>query len=233
MKKVLCLLLVLVMGLSLCACTDNSAEIMGELNGVSHTGWTYDLYASDVNQHCHMTFVFSENSVESYWINDEAPDKNSTQYGTYQIKGKEIIIKYDDGTTRSLAYSYQNQVLDLSDGSNSLTKSWTMDFETGTLTISHMPDNKIPDYAFGAPAPWYYYRYSIKTIKIEEGIESIGRLAFLACEEAVTVELPDSLRKIGEKAFANCRSLETIIIPAHVEYIDDQAFSGCDSLKIY
>lgn len=122
MKKLIALLMALVMCLSLCACgigTKNGKEaIKNELNGVYMTAWPYDHYASDVGQHCHMTYVFGNDYIHSYWVNDEAPDKNSKRSGTYQIKGKEIILQYDDGGAHSFAYSYQDGVLDLSDGSD-------------------------------------------------------------------------------------------------------------------
>lgn len=91
-----------------------------------------------------------------------------------------------------------------------LTKSWMID-ENGTLVISHMTNNEIPDYSFSVPAAWHPYRMQIKAIKLEEGITRIGELAFLSCEKAVSIELPASLCEIGDNAFSGCKALESIV----------------------
>ena len=107
---------------------------------------------------------------------------------------------------------------------------WIVD-SAGTLIISDMDMNKIPDYTYSNPAPWHPYRMLIKAIKIEAGITHIGELAFNSCENAETIEFPDTLEQIADKAFTFCTSLKSITIPDNVAYIGTQAFQGCTALE--
>lgn len=115
MKKVITIMLALVMVIStLTACgSSNAKEIAEELRGT----WGYDKYASAVDEHCHQIYKFDgDGTVESGWINDEAPSKNSYHIGTYKIEGKKIIIEYNDGKESStIEYSYNNGNLRLFD----------------------------------------------------------------------------------------------------------------------
>ena len=55
----------------------------------------------------------------------------------------------------------------------------------------------------------------INSITIEEGIEEIGRLAFMNCYYLEKIDLPSTLTSIGDKAFAYISSLKTVV--AHME----------------
>ena len=48
-----------------------------------------------------------------------------------------------------------------------------------------------------------------------------------------TVRIPEGVRTIGSHAFAGCENLERIIIPASVETIALDAFEGADYLVVY
>ena len=72
--------------------------------------------------------------------------------------------------------------------------------------------------------------YSVKTVKISDGIEDIGIGAF--CDLPLeSVSVPDSVTMIARYAFARCRFLKRITVPEGVESIADDAFEGCTSLK--
>ena len=101
-------------------------------------------------------------------------------------------------------------------------------------------------------APWWNYRYSIETIKVSEGITSIGidafsytnvktaslpdtleiidGGAFYACSRLSAVHFPDALTRIGSGCFYGDDSLQTITIPKNVTTIVSSAFSNCDNL---
>ena len=107
---------------------------------------------------------------------------------------------------------------------------WFVD-ENGVLFISEMKDNKIPEYTYSDPAPWYQYRMMINSIKIEEGITHIGSLAFNGCEKAENLELPSTLLQIADKGFTFCSALKSVTLPDSVNYVGLQAFQGCVALE--
>ena len=57
--------------------------------------------------------------------------------------------------------------------------------EDGTLTISGTGDMK--DYTFSSGAPWYTIRNEIKSVKIENGVTSIGCYAFFNCTNLISI----------------------------------------------
>ncbi len=73
------------------------------------------------------------------------------------------------------------------------------------------------------------YGETLTTIKIPEGVEEIGSLAFDTSSFS-SVVLPSTLKKIDAYAFSDT-SLTGITIPANVELINSFAFNGCSSLS--
>ena len=72
---------------------------------------------------------------------------------------------------------------------------------------------------------------SLTTIKLPEGLESIGGSAFSKCVSLKSVELPDSLEELGFRAFYQCTSLQSIRIPSKIKTINKMAFKDCDALR--
>ena len=128
--------------------------------------------------------------------------------------------------------------------------TWTLD-DAGTLVVSGIGDMANFDYA---GTPWWENKYTISTIIIENGIESIsdyafyksnnleniimsnsirsiGLGAFFECNSLKNINIPGSVEKIGEYAFCYCSKLESIEIPDSVTFIDEYAFAYCNSLK--
>lgn len=71
---------------------------------------------------------------------------------------------------------------------------------------------------------------AIKTLTIEDGIQTIAGWAFNEWTGLTEVNLPSSLTEIGGCAFNNCSSLTAINIPNSVETLGEKVFSGCTSL---
>ncbi len=71
----------------------------------------------------------------------------------------------------------------------------------------------------------------ITDLKIPDGVESIGRLAFNRCDAITSVTIPDGVTSIGGGAFLYCGNIKTLTIADSVAEIGDSAFSGCHSLK--
>ena len=72
---------------------------------------------------------------------------------------------------------------------------------TNTLTISGT--GAMRDYVWNSDPPWNSYRSSIKIVKIDNGVTSIGRYAFYECTGLTSVTIPTSVTRIGKDAFYN------------------------------
>ncbi len=104
--------------------------------------------------------------------------------------------------------------------------TWTLD-DNGTFTISGTGEMRYYEYY---DYPWYGFRDKIVTLKIDEGVTSIGSYAFYNCTSLTSVTIPDSVTSIGEGTFEYCTSLTGITIPDSVTSIGDYAFAACSSL---
>ncbi len=105
------------------------------------------------------------------------------------------------------------------DCGNNLT--WTLD-DNGTLTISGsgpMDTN-----------PWSTYKNQIKTIVIEQGVETICPNAFSGCGNLTSATIAGSVDYILAGAFNRCTQLQDLTIQNGVERIDENAFYCCESL---
>ena len=86
--------------------------------------------------------------------------------------------------------------------------NWSLDTDTGVLTISGSGD--MDDYDWNNIAPWDSTSSYIKSVSIENGITSIGDAAFRGCSSLSSITIPDSVKSIGSSAFSYCSSLTAI-----------------------
>ena len=105
--------------------------------------------------------------------------------------------------------------------------SYTLDIETGLLSITGT--GAMADCSYGAP--WSSQRSYINTVKIADGITSIGDYAFTHCSNLTSATIGNSVTSIGGYAFWNCFSLISIAIGNNVTTIDKDSFLGCSCLK--
>ena len=106
---------------------------------------------------------------------------------------------------------------------------FTYDEDTGTITI--FGTGAMYDYNWANFGFRVRHNINIKNVIIEEGVTTVGMLAFYYCQDLVSVHLPNSLISIGIDAFSNCWNLSSINIPNNVISIGIAAFSGCWSLS--
>lgn len=66
---------------------------------------------------------------------------------------------------------------------------------------------------------------------IPDGVEIIGREAFLDCKNISEVHLPASIKRIETNAFARCTGLTKVMLSKGVEIIEACAFGGCTGLQ--
>ncbi len=70
----------------------------------------------------------------------------------------------------------------------------------------------------------------LHTLKIEEGVESIGEYTFAGHESLGNVSLPSTITSIDGSAFSMCRGLGTIYMPKNLAYFGP-AYSYCDNVR--
>ena len=97
---------------------------------------------------------------------------------------------------------------------------WTLD-DAGKLTISGTGEMTSHPWSIGA----------VKSVVIQDGVNSICHSAFLGCNALKSAEIPDSVTAIDIQAFCQCTGLESVKIGAGVKTIGEQAFNVCTALK--
>ena len=102
--------------------------------------------------------------------------------------------------------------------------TWTLDDE-GNLIIEGM--GKMDIFYTQENVPW---GQEIKTVKISEGILTLGMCAFQDCQDLKSVVIPNSVTDIGYAAFRGCTGLKSVIIGNSVANIEDGAFEKCSAL---
>ena len=130
--------------------------------------------------------------------------------------------------------------------------TWSLDIETGVLTVSGTGD--MYNYSVSEAAPWYSHQPYIKSVVIKDGATSIGDYAFTDLPNLTKVTMADTVLTIGHYAFEdciglkdaeisknavsigadafdNCNSLTSVIIPDSVTKVSIYAFSSCDALE--
>ena len=105
--------------------------------------------------------------------------------------------------------------------------SWRLGYD-GILYITG--EGHIPGYAFDK-VPWVKYAESITAIVVENGIDIVGKNAFIGCYNVTSVTLAESVRLIDDSAFYGCKAIEEITLPSNLRRIGESAFFGCTSLK--
>ncbi len=85
---------------------------------------------------------------------------------------------------------------------------WSMDPERGVLTIQG--SGAMEDFTQEGEAPWSGYGADIRTVIVEEGVTSVGTLAFAGSSGLETVTLCASVSQVGAQAFAGCDRLTTV-----------------------
>ena len=104
----------------------------------------------------------------------------------------------------------------------------TWDLTDGVLTISGSGD--MAHWEWEGDVPWYSYHESITSVIIEDGVTSIGYLAFYNCTGLTSVTIGNSVTGIEEAAFAACIGLTSVTIPASVTGIGGGAFNACTGM---
>ena len=155
----------------------------------------------------------------------------STSAATYSGNCGNAIWGYDGETgIISGAYHFEDNV------------TWTLDSDSGILEITgngEIGSSTVSGYfnlyggwcQFETQAPWYELRSYIRTVRIGEGVTSIGARSFRDCEALTEITFASSVNSIGDFAFFGCCGLVDVMISDQVQSIGDSAFEGCWRIK--
>ncbi len=74
--------------------------------------------------------------------------------------------------------------------------------------------------------------YDVEIPSTYEGLSVVGieDEAFKNCDNLTSVKVPDGVKTIGANAFEGCTALEKLTLPDSIESVGIEAFKGCDNL---
>lgn len=104
---------------------------------------------------------------------------------------------------------------------------WKLDSK-GILRISGSGTMK--NYTYKSEMPWFKYIDQINSVKVEEGVTSIGEYAFYGMPNMTEIQLPKGLKTIGGYAFKNSTKLNKVELPDTITKLGESAFYGCTGL---
>ena len=147
-------------------------------------------------------------TVATGYVPDEQGGSESQQGGSESEDPGEVKL-FAGETAGSISYSVSGSVLTIS-GSGAMQ-----------------------NYSSDAAAPWDSNGGSVTEIVIQNGVTSIGKMAFKGFSKVTKVTIPNSLTTIGEAAFFECSALSDIIFStgSKLTTVDTAAFYGCKSLS--
>lgn len=78
-------------------------------------------------------------------------------------------------------------------------------------------------------SPMVLNKATLEKVTIEEGVVSIGTMAFQGCTNITSVSFPETLDFIDSSAFHSCESLKNIVLPSNITKLGNYAFFGCET----
>lgn len=130
--------------------------------------------------------------------------------------------------------------------------TYTYDSKTKALTVQG--NGRMDDFATPDSVPWNSIKSEIQSIKVNNGVTSIGEnafynltsvsnvtfsntveeigdSAFFGCKNINNLTLPTSLKNIGKYAFYDNEKITNVIVPKNVTVINESTFGDCTSLQ--
>jgi len=157
---------------------------------------------------------------------------------------EEVMITDDDKGDLYFVANWEIAQLVNDSGECGDNVTWIFE-EGGLLFISGLGD--MTNFSVGELAPYAKYRAEIINVIIEEGVTSVGDLAFKDFIKLQSVKFQgnsektgelnrkilletNGITRIGKFAFQNCNELKEVQIPDTVSTIDKGAFKDCENL---
>ena len=132
--------------------------------------------------------------------------------------GNEFVDLNEDDTNAYYAGTFSDNTL-----------VYSIEKATGIMTLSG--SGEMSDYSLTNAPAWIEYKEHIKSLVVEDGIQSIGDFAFYECYNLSDVRFSSTLSRIGNSAFAKS-GIQRISLPAAVDEIGKDAFYLCNLKKI-
>ena len=114
--------------------------------------------------------------------------------------------------------------------------TWKLEVDewSGYTTIVISGTGEMANFENPEDRPWNLFANTIECVRIEDGVTSVGDLAFGNCKGLIGVDRGFDIKQIGDFAFAECDNLTgDYYFIERAEYIGEGAFSGCRSLRGY
>ena len=113
--------------------------------------------------------------------------------------------------------------------SETVTYCLQADGESYTLELTGTGD--MPEWGAKKNQPWQHLADKITTLRVAEGITSIGNHAFSGLTSLRSVSLPETVNRIGVCSFAECISLTELRFPEGFEALGCRSLWGCVGLE--
>jgi hypothetical protein len=132
----------------------------------------------------------------------------------------------DEGASAQAATASASAASIVASGTCGQNLTWTLD-SNGTLDISGT--GAMDDYQpHGPNAPWY--GRDVSHVVVEEGVTSIGSVAFDSLSQLESVQLSATVTSVGIGAFEYCSSLQSVQLSPNLKSIGNSAFYRCSNL---
>lgn len=203
------------------------------------------------------TAIIEKHYPTNYQITSSYPKTKYFLYEELDLQNTVVTLWYTDGTSREVTLTdsmvmgfdstttgqrqisvnvdgftigFNITVIDNAGGMCGPDARWELT-PPGLLTIFGTGEatGEIEENVYGCP--WADYKDYIKTVVIQEGIDSIGQGLFGSHENLETVQLPNSLKTIESAAFIHCENLRTINLPEGISAIEQHTFNNCAALS--
>ena len=146
-------------------------------------------------------------SEETYFHDSKLSD-DKNKIILEDIEDRNIYVNIQSGALKGVTIGFTSDTWDLSENQDgSVIGKFS---EDGTITISG--NGKMREFSSNLDIPWYLFLEKVKKVIIQEGVTSIGKYTFYACEKLVSVQIPSTVTEISEKVFTGCKSLKDIIV---------------------
>lgn len=146
-------------------------------------------------------------------------------------------VGWDEGTPDYLVYCGEI-IMQKGDEVHTYGLEYTLNSDHNSYSVSYGravdTDVIIPAFYYGkrvtAIAENGFAGIGITSVRIPNGVETIGASAFISCSSLIKATMPNTLKSIGNQAFFGCESLQNIEIPVGVTEIGGEAFCKCNGL---
>jgi hypothetical protein len=168
-------------------------------------------------------------------VEETEPDVNTYYRRAGVLRKKTTYIQ-----TAAYTYFDNDNLQEIYVPASDLGQSWNIGYPTATDVIAILNNGTLTISGTGAmknwqntgSQDWYSVKDNITSVFIENGITTIGRIAFENCSKIASVSIPNSVKTVGEWAFAHCHSLTSITIPNNVETLESGVFEDCRNLAL-